>query len=163
VAAASLAAAAVALAGNSINDPTGDLTGAALPAGAHASDVDITKASVGKANGKIEMMVRVDGSAKTLLSKAKTSPVFTVKEPGPQFYLVRKGPDGFDVYDTTNGGKPAPADVTKPDNHTVAVTFKPRAIGSPANYHWRVTTGYCVVYDGAPNTGFATNKSAKRC
>jgi hypothetical protein len=165
-AAALVVLAAVAIAATkTIHDPTGDVNNTPLPNGVGKRDVDITKASAGKANGKIELTMRVDGSMNKALSDPGTAPSFLIKAPGPTFYQVYKaGTEGYIVFNNSDPGGPTPsAKLSKPDSHTASVTFKPDAIGNPSNYHWAAVNGYCQVYDRAPDTGFTSSKSAKRC
>jgi hypothetical protein len=144
-----------------IHDPTGDLTSAILPGGVKAADVDIIKATTGKAGTQIEMTMTVDGAIGKAINHADTPPEFFVKTGGPTFYGVY--PTSGEVVDLTHGGAPKNAKMTKLNSHALSVTFKPKAIGSPSGYHWYAVTGDCAVYDRAPDTGFVSNKSAKRC
>ena len=146
-----------------IHDPKHDLYTTMLPSGVNQADVDITKATVGRANGKIELTMTVDGSIKHALSTYDTSPTFSIKGPGPTFYSVSPSSSqtGYSVFNnTTPDPTPPSAKVAKPNTHTLALSFRPKAIGSPAAYHWRAVIGPCITYDAAPDTGFT---HSKRC
>jgi len=163
IAATSFAVLAVgALAATTIHDPTGDVVHrGTLPDGVKAADVDITKATAGKAGDRIEMTMSVAGSISRAINHVDTPPEFVVKTGGPTYYGVY--PTSGEVVDLNHGGV-QPANMTKPNAHTVSATFKPKAIGSPSKYHWIALTGDCFVYDRAPDgTGYAASKSRKRC
>ncbi len=163
VAAAALVVALTAVAtAAKISDPKGDVAdGNQLPSGVKKADVDLVKASDGRANGKIVMKAEVAGSMKRALKDHTTSPTFAIKAPGNDRYGVYPLPDGsYEVLNFTSSGT-KPASVKRTDAHTAEVRFRPSAIGNPSHFKFFATTGDCVVFDVAPNTGFA--KRGKRC
>lgn len=149
---------------NSIDDPTGDVSG--NPAGSVSKhDVDITKASGGMVGTKVELTVHVDGSIGQALGSFATSPGFVLKNPGAAHA-------GYDVYDSRGKGYTAesyktgdstPATLSRPNGHKAVITFKPGPIGLPDTFKWYAVTGVCAPFDSAPNSGFASSKVTKRC
>ncbi len=160
VAGAALVTAAIAVAGSStsISDPKHDLLSTMLPSGVKKDDVDITKASVGRANGKITMKLTVVGSVGKAIGNKKTPPEFFVKVGSDYFGIF---PVDRVVDDFTSGHRSGSVSMTKPNSHTVAATFKPKAIGSPSKYQWYADVGACTIFDRAPDTGFTHSK--RRC
>jgi hypothetical protein len=146
-----------------VHDPTGDVGSATLPHGVSKADVDITKATAGKSGQKIELTVRVDGKIGKALGDIQTAPGFLIKEPGNHLYDVYQGPNGYLVSEEAPHGTRSHAELTKPDGHTASLTFKPGAIGHPSSYDWYGVTGVCAPLDRAPNHGFTSSKSGKRC
>ena len=112
------------------------------------------------------MTVTVDGSIGKAISHAgiapahATPPEFFAKTAGPTYYGIF--PTDGKVLDFTHGTQTGSVAMTKLDSHTLSATFKPKAIGSPNNYHWYALIGDCTVYDRAPDTGFTAGKG-KRC
>jgi hypothetical protein len=163
LAAASIAVALTAVAfasaaTHTVKDPKNDLLSTMLPNGVKKADVDIIRATAGKTGTKIEMTLTVDGSIGKAISHTDTPPEFFAKTAGPTYYGIY--PTDGRVLDLTHGGQSGSLTMTKPNSHTVSATFKPKAIGNPGSYHWYALVGDCVVYDRAPDTGFA---AGKRC
>jgi hypothetical protein len=141
---------------HTVKDPKNDLLSTMLPTGVKKADVDITRATAGKAGTKIEMTLTVDGSIGKAINHPDTIPEFYAKTAGPTYYQI--DPTDGQVLDLTHGHKSGSVTMSKPDSHTVSATFKPQAIGSPGSYHWYALIGACTVYDRAPDTGFAPSK-----
>jgi hypothetical protein len=163
VAGGALACAAVAIGASSktISDPKHDLHTTMLPSGVHRADVDITKAGVTRQGGKIELRLTVDGLIRNALGSYDTSPVFELKVPGPTFYGVEPSTSktGYSVFNHTTPDPTPPAPkLGNPNSHTLTLTFRPTAIGSPAKFKWYSRTGPCITYDSAPDTGYTRGK-----
>lgn len=159
--AVAIALCASATAATTVPDPAGDLY-AAPPNGLAAADVDIRSASVDRANGRVEFTVRVAGSMAKIIGRSDAAPYISVFTPVPKAYAVTRRSGKYRV---VYAGNPLAAKVTvrRPNQHTAAFSFKLSAIGSPGKFKWRVTTGACVVLDGAPNSGLANGRPAHRC
>jgi hypothetical protein len=145
-----------------VSDPAGDVKGS-LPGYAVKKDVDILKASAGTAGNKVEFTLRVKGSIDAALKKIDTSPGFIMKKPGASH-------PGFDVYGTSHGytaenykGDSESANLTVSGGDTALLTFKPGPIGLPGNYKWSAVTGVCKPFDSAPDSGWASGQTGKRC
>ncbi len=159
--ATALVLSASAAAASGISDPAGDLY-ASPPSGLAAADVDIRHASVDRAKGRVEFTVRVAGSMAKIIGRSDAAPYISIFTPVPKAYAVtRKGGKFRILY----AGNPLSAKVTvsRPNKRTATFSFKLAAIGSPGKFKWRVTTGACVVLDGAPNSGLANGRPARRC
>jgi hypothetical protein len=161
IACAALAYASLAVgASTSITDPKHDLLSTMLPNGVQKDDVDITRATTGTANGKIKMTMTVAGSIGKAIGNKNTPPEFQIKVGKSNYFGIY--PTDGKVIDFTAGDQSGSASMTKVDKHTVATTFKPKAVGSPSKYGWFALIGDCTIYDRAPQTGWASSK-AKRC
>jgi len=163
VASATVAVAAAAAATTTVDDKTGDVSG--NPAGQVSKhDVDITEATAGTDGKKVKLTVTVDGSINAALSRFETSPGFSLKDPGAKH-------PGYDVFGTSMMGYTAenfkgdstPATLDTPTKHKAAITFNPKPIGLSGQYGWMAVTGLCAPLDSAPNHGFASGVTAKRC
>jgi hypothetical protein len=157
-----LGAAAIA-ATTSIDDKAGDVSGNP-PGAATKHDVDIISASAGTDGKKVKLTVTVDGAINLALGRFETSPGFSFKNPGANH-------PAYDVFGTTQMGYTAenfkgdstPAKLETPTKHKATITFNPKPIGLSGKYGWQAVTGVCAPLDKAPNHGFASGQTAKRC
>jgi hypothetical protein len=150
---------------SSVDDPTGDVSGGNPPGPATKHDVDITRATAGTDGSRVKLTITVDGSINAALSRFETSPGFSFKDRGANH-------PSYDVYGTTDMGYTAenfikgdstPAKLETPTKHKAAITFNPKPIGLSGKYGWMAVTGVCAPLDQAPNHGWASGETAKRC
>lgn len=153
------ALASVAAAG-SISDPAGDLI-TDPPSPLQKADVDLRHVSVNRANGRFVFKISVTGSIQRTLGNGKAAPAIGIIKT-PKAWLVQRKGGKYGVFYAGNrlGANVA---VATPDDHTVTVSFKTSAIGSPGSFKYHVTTGACTVYDIAPNSNLAPFRVARRC